>query len=31
VLITGFGAAGLTFGVVKRRRNDESKDYERIL
>jgi hypothetical protein len=31
VLITGFGAAGLTFGVVKRRREDESKDYERIL
>ncbi|WAU40586.1 hypothetical protein HRPV13_gp05 [Halorubrum pleomorphic virus 13] len=31
VLITGFGAAGLTFGVVRKRREDEDRDYERVL
>lgn len=31
VLLTGFGAAGLTFGVVRKRREDEDRDYERIL
>ena len=31
VLLTGFGAAGLTFGVVRKRREDEDRDYERVL
>ncbi len=31
VLITAIGAVGATFGIVKRRRDDEDRDYERIL
>ncbi|QAS68906.1 ORF5 [Halorubrum pleomorphic virus 11] len=31
VVLTATGAAGLTFGIVARRRDKESRDYERIL
>ena len=31
ILLSGFGGAGLTYRVVKKRREDEQKSYERVL
>lgn len=31
VILAGFGGVGLTYGMIKKRREDDEKDYERIL